>query len=528
MTLPFCNVALPVPLRMTFTYAAPETLRGTVQPGSRVLVPFRKKTLVGVVVEMAESAPEGTKIREILRVLDFVPALTPKLIELAHWIAGYYLAPVGEVFRAMLPPVTEVKSQRQIVLTEAGRAAADSLSGGELSHGLTAAEAAFLSKLKEKKGTLLAGPAAKIGIDVSSLQRLHRRGLVEIREIVEGRKRRTQRVIAWKGSAAAVDKTVEKEEELETRKEKDNAESQSAQRNRREERVRELLETERGPLPLPQLLKLAQVTRTFVERMLRDGLLESWEETIDPAEDPFDAGYAPPAHELNLEQDSALKAIRARFELGEFGVQLLHGVTGSGKTEVYLRAVQDTLARGKTAIVLVPEIALTLWIGRQCRGWFGARFEGVAVLHSALSDVERAREWRRARNGEARVVVGTRSAVFAPLENVGLIIVDEEQENSFKQEETPRYHGRDVAIVRAKMEGALALLGSATPSMETYHHAREGKYELLTLASRVAERSLASVEIVDLREDFQQTHKTSPISAALHAGIQEAGRRRWC
>jgi primosomal protein N' (replication factor Y) (superfamily II helicase) len=145
----------------------------------------------------------------------------------------------------------------------------------------------------------------------------------------------------------------------------------------------------------------------------------------------------------------------------------------------------------------------------------------VAVLHSALSDVERAREWWRVRNGQARVVVGTRSAVFAPLENVGLIIVDEEQENSFKQEETPRYHGRDVAIVRAKMEGALALLGSATPSMETYHHAREGKYELLTLASRVAERSLASVQIVDLREDFQQTHKTSPISAALHAGIQE-------
>jgi primosomal protein N' (replication factor Y) len=516
MTLPFCNVALPVPLRTTFTYAIPESLQGTVHAGSRVLVPFRKKTHVGVVVELAENAPAGTKIREMVRVLDFVPALTPKLIELAHWIAGYYQAPVGEVFRAMLPPVTEVKSQRQIVLTEAGREVADSLSGGELSHGLTAAEAAFLGKLKEKKGTLLFGLAAKLGIDANALQRLQRRGLIEIRETVEGRKRRTQRVIAWKSSAAAAEKASEEKAE-----EKDNAETQSAQKKRGEEKVRELLETERGPLPLPQLLKLAQVTRVFIERMLRDGLLESWEEPIDPTEDPFDVGYSPPAHELNVEQESAMKAIRARFELGEFGVQLLHGVTGSGKTEVYLRAVQDTLARGKTAIVLVPEIALTLWIGRQCRSWFGAKFEGVAVLHSALSDVERAREWWRVRNGEARVVVGTRSAVFAPLENVGLIIVDEEQENSFKQEETPRYHGRDVAIVRAKMEGALALLGSATPSMETYHHAREGKYELLTLASRVADRSLASVEVVDLREDFQQTHQTSPISAALHAGIQE-------
>jgi len=516
MTPPFCNVALPVPLRTTFTYAVPEEFRGTVQPGSRVLVPFRKKSMVGVVVELAESAPQGTKIREITRVLDFVPALTPKLIELAHWIAGYYLAPVGEVFRAMLPPVTELKSQRRIILTDAGREAAESLSGGELSHGLRPQEAAFLARLKEKKGTVPLGPAAKLGVDASGLQRMQRRGLIEVRETMKGRKRRTQRVIAWKGGEAAAGESAGKKS-----KETDNAEMQSAQRKRGEERVRELLQTERGPLPLPQLLRLAEVTRSFIERMLRDGLLESWEEAIDPAEDPFDVGYTPPAHELNTEQESALQGIRARFALGEFGVQLLHGVTGSGKTEVYLRAVLDTLARGKTALVLVPEIALTLWIGRQCRGWFGARFEGVAVLHSALSDVERAREWWRVRNGEARVVVGTRSAVFAPLENIGLIIVDEEQENSFKQEETPRYHGRDVAIVRAKMEGALALLGSATPSMETYHHARNGKYELLTLASRVADRSLAGVEIVDLREDFQQTHQTSPISAALHAGIQE-------
>ena len=501
MSSPFCNVALPVPLRTTFTYAVPAALRGTAQPGSRVLVPFRKTSLVGVVVELAENAPEGTKVREITRVLDLVPALTPKLIELAHWIAGYYLAPAGEVFRMMLPPLTELKSQRQIILTDAGRETAESLSGGELSHGLSGAEAAFLAKLKEKKNALQLSPAAKVGLDASSLQKLQRIGLIEIRESIQDMKRRTQRVIAWKGIPAG---------SLTPRAP-----------NEKEEKIQMLLQTERGPLPLAQLLKLAQVRRSVVERMLLEGLLESWQEAIDPAEDPFDAGYIPPAHELNNDQEAVLKEIRARFELGEFGVQLLHGVTGSGKTEVYLRAVQDTLARGKTAIVLVPEIALTLWIGRQCRSWFGARFEGVAVLHSALSDVERAREWWRVRNGEARVVVGTRSAIFAPLENVGLIIVDEEQENSYKQEETPRYHGRDVAIVRCKIENAAALLGSATPSMESYHHARNGKYELLTLASRVADRSLASVEIVNLREEFQQTQMTSPISVKLHAGIQE-------
>ncbi|HEX4544756.1 MAG TPA: primosomal protein N' [Candidatus Acidoferrum sp.] len=501
MNLAFCNVALPVPLRNTFTYALPEALRGTVQPGSRVLVPFRKKSLVGVVVEFTGSALEGMKVREITRVLDLVPALTPRLIELAHWIAGYYLAPVGEVFRTMLPPLTELKSQRQIILTDAAAEAAESMSGGELSHGLTKLEVEFLGRLKGTKAVMPLAPRAKVILGVSALQKLQRLGLIEIRESIQDKKRKTLRVIAWKGSPAG----------------SEGAKSLCE----REERIRMLLETERGPLPLQQLLKLSNATRSVIERMLRDGLLESWEEPLDPAEDPFDAGYTPPAHELNAEQESAMKSIRARFELGEFGVQLLHGVTGSGKTEVYLRAVQETLARGKTAIILVPEIALTLWIGRQCRSWFGARFEGVAVLHSALSDVERAREWWRVRNGEARVVVGTRSAVFAPLENIGLLIVDEEQENSFKQEETPRYHGRDVAIVRAKMEGALALLGSATPSMESYHHARSGKYELLTLASRVADRSLASVEIVDLREEFQQTHQTSPISAKLQSGIQE-------
>jgi primosomal protein N' (replication factor Y) len=498
MSSRFCNVALPVPMRTAFTYGVPQALREIVQPGLRLLVPFRKKMMVGVVVALVESAPPDTKIRDIAKVLDSRPALTPKLMELGKWIAGYYLAPLGEVFRAMLPPVTDVRTQREILLTEAGRAAIASLSGGELSHGLSRAEADFLAKLEQKKGSARFEAATGLSIDAAALERLRRKGLIEVRETLLGRKPKTQRVVAWKSST----------------------ETPATPQGEKTARVKTQLD-ERGPLPLVQLLKLAKVSRSLVERMLRDGLLESWEERIDPAEDPFDVGYEPAAHELNADQESAAKAIRARFELGEFGVLLLHGVTGSGKTEVYLRSVQETLARGKTAIVLVPEIALTLWIGRQCRGWFGARFEGVAVLHSALGDVERAREWWRVRTGEARVVVGTRSAVFAPLENLGLIIVDEEQESSYKQEETPRYHGRDVAIMRAKIEGSVALLGSATPSLETFHHARNGKYELLTLASRVADRQLADVEVVDLREDFRRRQKTSPISAALHDGIQE-------
>jgi len=527
MSLPFCNVALPIPLRNTFTYAIPDAMRDSVQPGSRVLVPFRNKSLVGVVVECVQHAPLGTKIREITKLMDFLPALTPKLIELARWIAGYYLAPVGEVFRAMLPPVTELRTERQIVLTDSGRAAAEkeaaaavNATHGEPTRSAVAQQHHFLSQLRDKGGVMPFASAAKLGFDETTLQRLRRAALIEIRESMLGRKAKTQRVIAWKESTAAPSDAQGKEMQTAQRSRSEEKASQAQAFEEKINSVKTALQA-RGPLPLAQLLRVAQVSRSVIERMLRDGLLESWDERIDPAEDPFDVGYVPPAHELNAEQESALKLIRARFELGEFGVLLLHGVTGSGKTEVYMRAVQETLARGKTAIILVPEIALTLWIGRQCRAWFGARFEGVAVLHSALSDVERAREWWRVRNGEARVVVGTRSAIFAPLENLGLIIVDEEQESSYKQEETPRYHGRDVAIVRAKIENAAALLGSATPSLESYHHAHSGKYELLTLASRVEKRAMASVEIVDLREDFAKTHQTSPISAALHAGIQE-------
>jgi primosomal protein N' (replication factor Y) (superfamily II helicase) len=506
----YCDVALPVPLRTLFTYAIPEALRVAAQPGSRVLVPFRNKSLVGVVVELSDVLPQGVdagvNIRDVAKVLDDIPALSPNLIALARWIAGYYLAPIGEVLRGMLPPVVDVKTIREIVLTAAGRAAVNNWQRDELAPqsipGVTAQETAWLAQLATKEDAVPFAQAKKSGITPAQLQKLQRRALLEIRERISDSARRMQRVIAWKDPQP------------------DNVPKNAVDEDRLR-RIRELLQTERGPLPLPQLLKLAKISRPVVERLLRENILESWEEPIDPAEDPFDAGYTPPAHELNEHQETALQAIRARFELGEFGVQLLFGVTGSGKTEVYLRAVQDTLARGKTAILLVPEIALTLWLGRQCRAWFGARFEGVAVLHSALGPVERAREWWRVRRGEARVVVGTRSAIFAPLENLGLIIVDEEQENSYKQEETPRYHGRDVAVVRAKMENTLALLGSATPALETFHNALDGKYELLTLASRVAERSMASVEIIDLREEFQRTKQTSPISAALHVGIQE-------
>ena len=243
MTASFCNVALAVPLRTVFTYGVPESLRELVQAGTRVLVPFRNKSRVGVVTELTEQAPVDTKIRDITKVLDARPALTPKLIELGQWIANYYLAPVGEVFRAMLPPVTEVRTQREILITELGRDVASSLSGGELEHGLTRAQAEFLAKLSERKGPLRA--------EAASLERLRRQRLIEIRETVLGRSQKRQRVIAWKVGRESTPALLDEKAAL----------------------VKTQLE-ERGPLPLAQLVKLASVSRAVIERMLRDGLLE--------------------------------------------------------------------------------------------------------------------------------------------------------------------------------------------------------------------------------------------------------------
>jgi len=223
------------------------------------------------------------------------------------------------------------------------------------------------------------------------------------------------------------------------------------------------------------------------------------------------------------EQAAACDALVALAGAGGFKVALLHGVTGSGKTEVYLRVARAVRDAGRQALLLVPEIALTPSMSALVRGAFGER---VAIQHSSLSDGERHDQWQRIRRGEVDIVVGTRSAVFAPLERLGLVIVDEEHDTSYKQEEAPRYHGRDVAIVRAQKEGALVVLGSATPSMESYQHAQSGKYVKVALTKRVLDRPLAEVRVVDMREEYAAEGPDVVISRALAAAIEERLTRR--
>src|SRR5580698_310719 len=495
MTQRYCEVALPVPLRSVFTYAVPEALDGEELVGRRVLVPFRNRPMVGVVLAVTTQAPDVKRVRQIAEVLDSVPALPAKLIELGHWISRYYLAPVGEAFRAMLAPEIELRHDREYWLTAAGRRYLEDLSGNSEKTDVERAELEFLRHFHDADSSEQAIPSARVkrlkGGEAAA-EKLTRLGYLSAREMARRRKTRLQKIVAW------------------------NAATDGAPETPAEGKIREVLTATRGPMPWNLLIEQAGVSRSVLQRLEKNGWLQTWEEPIVAEEDQWDTDFTPPANVLNAEQKAALEEIWRWLVAGKFEAALLHGVTGSGKTEVYLGAIAAALSRGKTAIVLVPEIALTLWVGRLVRAKFG---DTVATLHSGLPDVERAREWWRVRRGEARVVVGTRSAVFAPLENLGLIIVDEEHETSYKQEETPRYNGRDTAVYRAHLEDAVVILGSATPSLETYHNARNGKYKLLELKSRVANRPLAEVRVVDLREEFRRAHKSQPISESLRAAI---------
>jgi primosomal protein N' (replication factor Y) len=472
--------------------------------GRRVVVPFGKRAMIGVGIAESDRPPDVARIKEIAGVMDHLPALPSKLIELGHWISRYYLAPIGESFRAMLPPEIEVRHSRVFSLTDTGRTYLGELAAtSEITEG-ERAELNLLRLLDKEDSEAPTSRVRRWPGGEAVAEKLVRRGYLTARDAVSPRKTRTQKIVAWNQSPA--DATITADYRA-----KPNSASREA-----EARIREVLASTRGPLPLPLLLEKASVSRAAVQRLEKAGALLTWDEPLTPGEDPWDTDFVPPTNVLNAEQKEALEEIWRWIVAGKFSAGLLHGVTGSGKTEVYLGAIEAALSRGKTAIVLVPEIALTLWVGRLVRARFGAV---VAILHSGLPDIERAREWWRVRRGEARVVVGTRSAVFAPLEDLGLIIVDEEQESSYKQEETPRYNGRDTAVYRARLEGAVALLGSATPSLETYHNARAGKYQLLNLASRVENRRLAEVRIVDLRDDFRRQHRAAPVSETLRAAI---------
>ena len=276
-----------------------------------------------------------------------------------------------------------------------------------------------------------------------------------------------------------------------------------------------------GPMELAVLAKEIDCGTGIISGLAGKKLVRKFAERVDTANRTTDAKGAAeevPAWTLNADQSLVWNEVNAALQTGGFKPLLLHGITGSGKTEIYLRAIEEVVKQGKEAIVLVPEISLTPQTFERFRG----RAASVAVLHSNLTDSERAGYWRRVANGQVQVVVGARSAVFAPTRNLGLIVVDEEHETTFKQETTPRYHARDVAVMRARLADVPVLLGSATPSLESWHNCQRGAYQKLTLPNRVENRPLPQVQVVDLRHEPKRAGKPGAIGPTLDAAMREA------
>jgi primosomal protein N' (replication factor Y) (superfamily II helicase) len=481
----FCDVALPVPLEIALTYRISGQLPVV---GGRVLVPFRNDRLSGVVTALHDREP-SMPAKSVLEVLDQEPALDATLMQLGRWIAQYYLAPQGEVFRAMLPLAAEIKKARAYAITETGHAAlgASATVGSSRrsrqdvdTQMLEYAVLDYLAMSDDAlEGTLRSATRASL----RTLDNLVRKRWITRQDASAGRDaRRTVQV--------AVLKDRDYDVKLHEVKLNDN-----------QRKIISFMEQNEGRTLLKTIRELG-VPRTTLQTLVKRGFVELSEEAAE-----FNvAGLKRrgPAHLdfiFNPEQRAALQSIRGAVEEGKFSVSLLHGVTGSGKTAVYLAAMQAVLESGRSAILLVPEIGLTPAAAANLYQVFG---DEVAILHSALTGDERAEQWHRIRRGDARIVVGTRSAVFAPVCNLALIVVDEEQDASYKQEETPRYHGRDVAVMRGKLSQAAVVLASATPSIESYHNSETRKYQLLELSERVERRPLPEVEVVDMKFEFRE------------------------
>ena len=426
---PFVSVALPLGLDKTFTYALPEALRGKVWPGQRVRVPFGRgsRTAIGWLVGGFEKTDlDPTIIKAVKEPADDGPLLTDDLLDLAFWMARYYVCPIGQVLDAILPAAVKkragFKTVQLVVRTEKPESEVDRILSKQ-------------RRVLDRLGELDGGPIAprelarQAGCTVAVIKSLHAKGLVEI--------------------------------------------------ERRE-----------------------------IDDFARDLFI------------PFEEDRA--IH-LTAEQALALQRVKTHTAAEKFGVIVLRGVTGSGKTEVYLRAIEDVVDHGQQAIVLVPEIALTPQTIRR----FRQRFSHVAVLHSHLTDVERHRQWRDIAEGRADVVIGARSAVFAPVQDLGLLVIDEEHENSFKQDTSPRYHARDVAIMRAKLVGCPIVLGSATPSLESYQNVRTLEhYQEARLSKRVGGRPMPPVRIIDMREEVAERKGHHALSRPLEKAIGEAWRKQ--
>lgn len=510
------SVAVPVSLDRPFTYRLPPALGESLRPGTRVLVPLGPRALVGVVrPDENPEAPDPSKIKDIYGVLDpDGPCLPPDVVKLCEWMADYYLAPIGEVYRLALPGLLTAADARTVTITEAGLAAWRGqdmpLLGAPPPPMSTGASRLLEALAQAGESGLPVGklPAIRprIAGSLIRLTELEAAGLCETTWPEAGVKTRTElhlrRTDYLRGSAG----DEEGVQRIVGRSKQRRALLDYLEAAPEEDAWVPIAEL-RGPFPRVRQLLAPLVDNHLVATEERSRAL-----------DPFDAQEPAPteAQSPTADQQAALQSLAEITDARRFASVLLHGITGSGKTEVYLQHIARLRDQGRGAIVLVPEIALTPQLADRFRARFG---DAIAVLHSGLTPRQRLDAWEQIRQGERPIVIGARSAVFAPVPDLGTIVVDEEHDGSFKQEEGIRYHARDVALIRARTLGASVVLGSATPSLESYDNARSGRFTYLQMRTRPTPRPLPGVEIVPL--SVHRPDGDSMMSALMRNAIRE-------
>jgi primosomal protein N' (replication factor Y) len=493
---PFVDVAVELPIEGALTYLVPEELADDARVGSRVLVQLGKRAVTGYVVALKrESGVE--KVKPLLDALDDEPLFDSKKLEFFKWLSAYYQAPLGEALSLIHPSFVNLKSVRTFHLTEEGALA---LAEGRAPGDRVKSKAVAAKVLEAVKDGASFGALSKRlkGAPIeSALKNLLRAGfIIETLELKGGRSARTEGFVSIKPDAA-----TKARETL-----------ASLKRAPAQAKIFSIL-VERKETPLKELKTLAGAAGHAITALVSKGFLELTEREVS-LDTLGDVLPKTSDDEPSAEQKVAIDAIKSAMAEGGFSPFLLFGVTGSGKTLVYMHLLEEALACGKRAVMLVPEIALT----PRAAAYLKARFPGrSAILHSGLNDAERYHEWQKVLAGKADVVVGTRSALFSPIQNLGLIIVDEEHDASYKQEEGIKYNGRDSAIMLARTLGIPVVLGSATPSVESFYNALSKKYSLLRMSRRVEGMEMPEVELVDMRG-----RKEEVIGESLKAAISEA------
>jgi len=473
------EVAVSLPLFQTFHYRIPSRLRTHAAPGKRVIVPFGQKKIIGYIIGFPrESQVPEPRLKDISEILDPEPLFGDRTLEFLTWVSRYYFTPIGVVLKSALPPGINPGSRKSFRITLTGKQALEE-------EGLKQELKGLLETFADLEDVPVDRLEHFTGVKEQSsrVKELLKKGYLEKSERFKGarvRERYEDYLFLIKEISPSL------EQRLKTR-----APEQA--------RLVNLLR-DKSPVALGDLHGRFKNPRAVARRLCSQGLAEIRKERIE--REPFSIPLAvePPPRRLSPEQQKALTELKAALSRKSFATYLLQGVTGSGKTEVYIRLIQSALKKGKRALVLVPEISLT----PQLVSRFESRFSSsdMAVLHSALSPGERFDQWHKIQAGKARIVIGARSAVFAPLDNLGVIVVDEEHESAYKQEDRFPYQARDLAISRGQKERCLVLLGSATPSLESAFNAETGKYSRLFLNTRIDRRPLPEVELVDLRERF--------------------------